>query len=152
VLEQAPPSLLRALDAGERVQVGLDGRDVELGPEDVLLEHGTLPGWVTSEAGGLGVALHTELTGELRREGWARDVVRHVQQIRKDLGLEVQDRILVRHFAFDPDVRIAIGEWRSYIAGETLADAVLESEDLDGEYVREVRLGPATLKLDVRRS
>ncbi|MGH2690662.1 MAG: DUF5915 domain-containing protein, partial [Actinomycetota bacterium] len=150
VLEQAPQPLLRALDAGEGVVVELDGRDVQLGPEDVLLEPGTLAGWVTSEAGGLGVALHTELTPDLRREGWARDVVRHIQQIRKDLGLEVQDRILVRHFAYDPDVRIAIAEWRGYIAQETLADVVSESEDLKSQQVRDVRMGPARLQLEVR--
>ena len=152
VLEQAPQSLLRALDAGERVQVGLDGRDVELGPEDVLLEHGTLPGWVTSEAGGLGVALHTELTGELRREGWARDVVRHVQQIRKDLGLEVQDRIVVGYHTDDPELRRAVEDWSAYVAGETLADAIGAADEPGGDGGREVRLGPAVLRLEVRPS
>ncbi|MGH2720948.1 MAG: isoleucine--tRNA ligase [Actinomycetota bacterium] len=150
VLEQAPQPLLRALDAGERVVVELDGRDVELAPEDVLLEPGTLPGWVTSEAGGYGVALHTELTDGLRREGWARDVVRHIQQIRKDLGLEVQDRIAVRYRTEDPEVARAVEEWSAYVAGETLADALEAAGEPGGDGWREVRLGPAALRLEVR--
>jgi isoleucyl-tRNA synthetase len=152
-LEQAAPETLRRLQEGDRVSITLDGGpEVELGPEDVVIESGTLPGWVTTEAGGLSVALRTELSDELRREGWARDVVRHVQQLRKDVGLEVQDRIRVRHFTADDDLARAIGEWSGYIAGETLADELVAVEGPGPEGGREVRLGPATLWVDLRKT
>jgi isoleucyl-tRNA synthetase len=152
VLAQADPAVLRRLQSGEPVTVQLDGKDVELEPADVVLESGTLPGWVTSEAAGLGVALQTELSEELRREGWARDVVRHIQQLRKDIGLEVQDRIVVRYHSEHPDLRQAVEDWSRYIAGETLADALEAAGAPEPDAGREVHLGPAGLWLDVRKA
>ena len=69
------------------------------------------------------VILDTTITAELESEGLARDVVRAVQQARKDAGLEVSDRITLR-LAGDADAVAAIGTHRELIAGETLATSL----------------------------
>ena len=66
------------------------------------------------------------LTPALQREGMRNDFVRHVQQARKDAGLEIQDRIRIFYHTDDETVREAITEWNDYIAAETLADADLQ--------------------------
>jgi isoleucyl-tRNA synthetase len=64
------------------------------------------------------------LTPELLREGMSRDFVRHVQQLRKDAGLNIQDRIRIFLSSDDPQVVTMIGEWGPWISAETLADSI----------------------------
>lgn len=83
--------------------------------------------------GGAGlVVLDTEVTPELAAEGVARDLVRVVQQARREAGLEVSDRIAVT-VAGPPEVGEAIADHRSLIAGETLAES-LELGEVDGGF------------------
>jgi isoleucyl-tRNA synthetase len=81
------------LEAGGRVTVDLPGGPVELGPGDVELRVKGQPGFAVSREGGEVVALDLTLTDELRLRGLAREVVRHLQDLRKAAGLEVSDRI-----------------------------------------------------------
>jgi isoleucyl-tRNA synthetase len=74
------------------------------------------------------VALDTELTPELRLEGAARDVIRSVQQLRKDAGLDVTDRIVLRYPQADSDAAAAFAAHGPWIAGETLAESVEPGE------------------------
>ena len=68
------------------------------------------------------LALSTEMTPSLLREGMARDFIRQVQQLRKDGGLEIENRILVDYFTDDQQVIETLIEWADLIQGETLAD------------------------------
>ena len=61
--------------------------------EDVLITSQDIPGWSVASEGGVTVALDITLTDELKREGLARDFVNRVQNMRKDMGLEVLDKI-----------------------------------------------------------
>jgi isoleucyl-tRNA synthetase len=76
------------------------------------------------------VALDLAMDDELRREGWAREVVRGVQNARKDAGLEVSDRIALA-LGGDEDVLAAVREHEAFVTGEVLATSV--RYDLDGE-------------------
>ncbi len=120
-LPNLDPAVLAPLREGTNVTVQVDSQEVILTPEDVLFETRTAPGWAAGEDRGLAVALRIELTDELRREGMARDFVRQVQQLRKEAGLEIEQRIRIGYSA-DDAVHAAIQEWSDYIAGETLAD------------------------------
>jgi isoleucyl-tRNA synthetase len=73
------------------------------------------------EFGGKSVALNTELTDELRAEGAMRDVVRHVQNLRKTAGLNVDDRIVLRIQSADALVQAAVSDFGDVIKQETLA-------------------------------
>ncbi|WP_083268954.1 isoleucine--tRNA ligase [Lentzea guizhouensis] len=93
---------------------------VTLEPDDVLVTEAPRSGWVVGSQQGVTVALDTALTPELEAEGRARDVVRLVQQARKDAGFEVSDRIELVLAAPD-DIAAAVRTHREFIERETLA-------------------------------
>jgi isoleucyl-tRNA synthetase len=117
-IREAPDDAAQRLGAGEAVVLG----GVEVVPEDVSVQTVTAEGWEVATAGSVQIALDTVLTDELRREGLARDVVRHIQQLRKDSGLEISDRIEVTYDTDSEELQEAIDAWRDYIMGEVQAD------------------------------
>jgi isoleucyl-tRNA synthetase len=102
-----------------------------------------LEGYQVEAEAGHAVALELELDDELRREGLAREVVRAVQEARKQAGLEVSDRISLE-LGGDDELLAAAREHESYIAGETLATSVGYGADGAGEKAtiegRELRI------------
>jgi isoleucyl-tRNA synthetase len=120
-LSTTDSSVLAPLRRGESVTLQTSGTDVVLIPEDVLVATENTPSWVTAAEGTLHLALSTELTPELIREGMARDFVRHVQQLRKDADLEIEDRIAIYYQTAEPLVSTTLAEWRDYILSETQA-------------------------------
>jgi len=137
--------LARLLAGGERVEVEVPGRGpVELGPEEVGVVEEPVTGWRVARDGGSSVALDLEVTPELRREGLARELVRAVQDLRKEAGLKVSDRIQLAVRAAG-EVAEAAQAHRDYLLGETLAVELFGSPqgdgfdarvDLDGQEVR----------------
>jgi isoleucyl-tRNA synthetase len=93
---------------------------VELHPADLLVETTSAEGFVCEEAEGYLVGLDTLLTEELLREGLAREMVRTVQESRKQAGLDVADRIVLM-IEGDAEVSAAIESHKEYLMGETLA-------------------------------
>ena len=98
-----------ALDAGSTVTVPLSAGPVELGPDDLEVRVRGQAGYAVSRAGGEVVALDVALDDDLRRRGLAREVVRHVQDLRKERGLEVSDRIRLWLRGVAPELFDAIG-------------------------------------------
>ena len=91
-LGQAEIASLQAAQArGEAVT--LPGTDVLLNPEDYVISSEDMPGWLVTSQGQLTVALDVEITPELRAEGTARELIARIQNLRKESGLEVTDRI-----------------------------------------------------------
>ena len=83
----------RAIDAGDDVEIALDGDRERLAPEDLLLEARPTEGYAVGQDAALAVGLATEITPELRREALAREVVHAVQGARRAAGLRVEERI-----------------------------------------------------------
>ena len=111
---------LERLLAGETIELTcLDGTPVVLSADDVVLERIPHEGLVVASEGGLLVALETELTAELMDEGLAREFVNKVQNMRKQSGLEVSDRIRIRYRS-DDAVQAAVGLFADYVTAETL--------------------------------
>jgi len=149
-LKDAPYELVQRLQAGQRVTISAHGRDYELEPDDVQIELQTAEGWLVDAVGEVQVALCTRLSPELVREGLARDTVRHIQQLRKDKGLNIEDRIKVRWHTDDAELAQAIDEWKDYICRETLCLQMSAAEDTWPE-ARTVRLAGKELHLDLER-
>lgn len=116
--------ILAPLRRGQSVTIELQGSTIELLPEDVLISTMQAASWISADDAGIQVAISTVLTPELLREGMSRDFVRHVQQLRKDAGLNIQDRIRIFLSSDDPQVGTMIGEWGPWISAETLADSI----------------------------
>ncbi len=106
--------------AGSAV-VEVDGQQVSIGPDDVVVTTTPRQGWAVASDGGETVAVEVAITAELRREGLARDFVRLVQEARKGDGLEVVDRIRLRWSVADPEVAAALTEHAALISAEILA-------------------------------
>jgi isoleucyl-tRNA synthetase len=95
-------------------KINIESEDVEIIPVDI-------PGWKVSNNGPLTVALDINLSEELRNEGLAREVVNRIQNMRKDAGFEVTDKILVK-IQQNSDLDNAIKNNLSYICSETLTN------------------------------
>src|SRR5258708_1401510 len=116
--------LAHELLAGKPVPVQVDGETYSLLPEAVEVKAQAKPGFAVAEEGAYVVALVTELTPELVREGQAREFVRRVQDLRKSSDLAVSDRINL-YVEAAAGLRLGIEEYRDYIAAETLATSLL---------------------------
>ena len=93
LLELDPLAVAHALEAGQPVAVTVDGETIEVQPDEVQVRKQPKPGLAVAEDAGHLVAVTTELTDELRWEGYAREVVRNIQDLRKKSGFEISDRI-----------------------------------------------------------
>ena len=112
-------------------KVNLTLEDVEIVSEDI-------PGWSVAHDGKLTVALDITLTDELRREGLARDLVNRVQNLRKEMGLEVQDKITILLEKNKEVFNQAIEIHRNYICGETQALSMEITEKLEDPSILEI--------------
>ncbi len=117
------------LDKTGELNVEVSGKSITLTSEDVEISSQDIPGWLVANAGGITVALDITLTDELTKEGIARELVNRIQNIRKDSGFEVTDRIKV----FIKDNKIlqdAVMANESYIKSETLTDELIFKEEI----------------------
>lgn len=101
--------------------LNLEGETLQLVLEDVEISSEDIPGWSVASEGKVTVALDITLDDALRQEGLARDVVNRVQNLRKDMGLDVQDKINIRVVAGESLVDTALKNNGDYICQETQA-------------------------------
>jgi isoleucyl-tRNA synthetase len=138
------------LSAGESLAVNVDGNEFTVGPEEVEVRR-TMPDHLTAaEDGDLVLILDTEVTPELQAEGWARDAVRHIQQYRKELDLNMEDRIHLLYAAEETDLAQALETWGDYIMAETLAVEMAPESPL--AEAKTVRIGGGELHLHVEKA
>jgi isoleucyl-tRNA synthetase len=107
-------------ESGDTIILALDGGDISLSGEDLLIETSSAEGFACAEDAGYLTELDTTLTDELVDEGVAREIVRSVQDARKQAGLEVSDRIVLGVSGTD-GVEKALLSHRDYVMVETLA-------------------------------
>ena len=142
--------LLAPLRNGESVTITLEGHQITLAPEDVQVGTEQATGWVCTDGRGVQVALSTELSPALLREGMARDFIRQVQQLRKDANLEIENRIRVDYFTEDDQVVEMLVEWAGLIQGETLADQ-LNTLLVSVAEMPSVNIGDAKVSIHIKK-
>ena len=108
-------------------------QEVILEKEDVEIINEDIPGWLVANEGNVTVALEVELTEELLQEGLARELINRIQNMRKDNGLEITDRIDIV-VAEHEKMNAAIAHYGEYIKGQVLADNITIAAN-DGEEV-----------------
>ena len=114
-------SILSVCLAGNALSLELpDGRTEEITAADLVIQREELPGMVAASEGGVTIALSTELTPELIAEGFARELVSKIQNLRKERDFEVTDRINVAYDA-PGEVQGALASFKEYISTEVLA-------------------------------
>ena len=126
---------IQAFERQGTKEITLAGQTLTLDLTDVEITSQDIEGWlVASSSTGLVVALDATITNELRAEGIARELVNRIQNIRKDTGLEVTDRIRIRLQQQDT-LEQAVRANEAYIKAETLANEILFADTLQGEEV-----------------
>ena len=133
---------IAALSRDGSITLDLDGGEAVIEVADVDIVSEDIPGWEVATDGTVTVALDVTVTDELRREGIARDVVNRVQNLRKERGFNITDKIRLT-FAPNPETDEAITSFADYIKRQVLAngltvapvdadDAEVASLDIDG--------------------
>ncbi len=139
----------RSLQTGSSIFVVVNGQEFELSSEDVLVQTESRGGLAVASDKGITVAVDTELTPGLLREGYARDLVRLINNMRKDAGLEISDRI---HLAYEAegDVAGAFNEFGDYIQQEILATELAEGSLENAAFDGQVTVGGQEVHLTFR--
>ncbi len=149
-LDEADGAMIASAQAsGESISLMVQGEAVIFEPEDLLVETESAQGYACAESAGTLVALDTTLTDTLRREGLAREIVRTVQDGRKQAGLEVSDRIRL-HVSGSALVSEAIAEHRDWIVNETLTQSWSE-ETFTAEFTLERQLDEHHWRIALQR-
>ena len=124
----------------------LDGVEAVVETADVEIFSEDIPGWLVANEGKLTVALEVTITEELRQEGIARELVNRIQNLRKQCGLEITDKINII-LSKNEKTDAAVEAYREYISNQvlgnslTLVDKVQDGVKLDmDEYELEVRI------------
>jgi isoleucyl-tRNA synthetase len=152
-------SALASADAGVVAAQVRAGKPVTLGgftlePQEVLVNVEEMPGLAVAieGGGGLVVALDTTLTPELEEEGIAREMVHRVQNMRREAGLEINDRIMTHVMGADDRLRRALERHGDYFQQETLSrELVLNTPAVDAYSVEQVVEG-VTITLSIKRA
>jgi isoleucyl-tRNA synthetase len=111
---------IQILEQNNDLIIHAGGADVVIEPADVEILRSEIEGWIVQSESGVTVALDLELNDELIQEGLAREFVNRVQNLRKDSGFEVTDRIRIKA-AGDEKLMSALNAYSSYICTETLS-------------------------------
>ena len=121
---------INQLEQAQQRELALTDGSISLTPEDVEITSEDIPGWSVAREGNLTVALDINVTDELKQEGLARDLVNRIQNLRKDRGLEVQDKINIQVERHEDFVNDAIETYKSYICQETQAMELIMVDQL----------------------
>ena len=121
------------LEQDGTIAIEVEGQQLTVEAVDVDIISEDIPGWLVANEGALTVALEVELTDELKNEGMARELINRIQNIRKDSGLEITDRITVT-IAPCEEVEKAVSAFGDYIKTQVLADSILVEAN-DGQEV-----------------
>ena len=120
---------INELDASGFTIINLSGNNITLTREDVEITSQDIEGWLVANAGNITVALDITISEDLRKEGIARELVNRIQNIRKDSGLEVTDKIVV-HLQKDAALEEAVNANALYIQSETLTRELIFEEKI----------------------
>ena len=124
---------IAALERDGQMTIQVEGQKLIVEAADVEIISEDIPGWLVSNEGNLTVALEVELNDALRQEGMARELVSRIQNLRKESGLEITDRIRVT-VASNEQTDAAIEHFGEYIKGQVLADEIMVADN-DGEEI-----------------
>jgi isoleucyl-tRNA synthetase len=146
-----PNFLVAKVQAGASIELDCTGTKVHLDADDILLKAKARSGWIGLVDHGTQLLLDTRISKELAQEGIAREIVRHVQELRKKSGLEMEDRIALHLASESSELRGAAEAHSSYISAETLA-VELPRAPLDGDsHAISVKVDGHPLTIQLRK-
>lgn len=145
-LTENPEKVVSGLRGADEYSFTVDGEEIALGKDDVLITVLNKDGYSVQSGGGITVILDVTLTPELIEEGYMREIVSKVQTMRKDSGFEVTDHIAL-YYDGDAEIEAVIEKYKDEIAGDVLADRVEKKSDLEKRDVNGKQVGLGVVKL-----
>uniref|UniRef100_A0A7V2ZHM9 Isoleucine--tRNA ligase n=1 Tax=Ignavibacterium album TaxID=591197 RepID=A0A7V2ZHM9_9BACT len=131
---------IKKLESGENIEVEVDVERLSITKDDVEIMSHQIEGWVVESEEGVTVAIDTELNEKLIEEGLAREFVNRVQNMRKDAGFDVTDKINI-NFTGSSELVKAINNFSDYISNETLAEKLISEQITDGGFRQDWKIG-----------
>jgi isoleucyl-tRNA synthetase len=145
-----PTTIAHQVQSGASVTLPVDGEDIALGPEEILVRTHAAAGFAVATDKGITVAVDTTITPSLRTEGLARELVRRIQVMRKDAGFNIEDRITTYSLA-EGELAEALASWSDYIKAETLSLALVATPPPPEAYTETQTIEGMSVTLGVQR-
>ena len=121
---------INQLERAGSISIVISGNSIILSLEEVEISSQDIEGWLVANSNGITVALDITISEELKQEGIARELVNRIQNIRKDSGFDVTDKIKV-HLQKNPELENAVKVNEAYIKSETLTETLVFEENID---------------------
>ena len=148
-------AIQNAETAGAAYSLNLPEGEVILNPGDYMISSEDMPGWLVASEGALTIALDIEVSEQLRNEGVARELVNRIQNLRKDSGFEVTDKVDVRIYADGEaleEITAALASYKDYVATQTLALSIETRPAAEaGEKAAEVEWNEGKILVEATR-
>ncbi len=138
-IAQMPQEEISRFEKEGTYTLSLDSQTIELNLEDVEIVSEDIPGWLVTNEGNITVALDITITDELRYEGVARELINRIQNIRKESGFDVTDKIEVRIEKHDA-IEDAVKKHNEYIGSQILANSIHVTDNLENNNSRKVEI------------
>ena len=142
---------IAAIEANDSFFLEIDGRQLPVTREDFEITSEDMPGWLVATEGKLTVALDVTVTETLLREGIARELINRIQNIRKESGFEVTDKIRAEIGRCDL-VEGAVTDFGTYIASQTLAVELKLADTPAGDFVHDVDIDEHPVTIAVTKA
>lgn len=147
-VNQMDTEAIRNFEANGTCTLVVNDTEVVLDSEDIVVSTADIPGMLVASENGVTVALDITMDDELKAEGLAREVVNRIQNLRKDSGLDVTDRILLELNGSE-ELKDAIEKNASYLCAEVLAD---RWEWVKNDAAKEVEIDEFTLEVSIQKA
>ena len=148
-------AIQNAETAGAAYSLNLPEGEVILNPGDYMISSEDMPGWLVASEGALTIALDIEVSEQLRNEGVARELVNRIQNLRKDSGFEVTDKVDVRIYADGEaleEITAALASYKDYVATQTLSLSIETRPAAEaGEKAAEVEWNEGKILVEATR-
>ena len=141
---------IRLIESDQQINLNIEDEEIIVTKEDVEIISTEITGWVVETENGVTVAIDKELDESLIAEGLAREFVNRIQNMRKDAGFEVTDKIKIL-FKGDNTLINAINNFNQYIANETLAEIVSIDDQMNGGYKQDWKIGEYDCSIQIEK-
>ncbi len=138
------------IEKGNNIILNIDGEELTISKDDVEIISSEITGWVVEAEAGITVAIDAELDEALIEEGLAREFVNRIQNMRKDAGFDVTDKIIINFTASEKFVR-AIKNFNQYISTETLAEKLSEKSKAGNGFTQEFKIGEFDCSINIEK-
>ena len=138
------------LETGEEISISIDDSELTITKEDIIVVSSEIKGWAVESDGTVTVAIDKELDEQLIAEGLAREFVNRVQNMRKDAGFEVTDKIKI-YYSGSKLIIGAVESFNQYIATETLAESLERNGNENKGFKQDWEIGEQTCSINIEK-